>query len=101
MATHAAAEKPLKAAISASGVKDSFATPLLNLLIAKGKILRRATPTRKALNPELVNKQLYDELMKNTGKPMCNPLLDMDGVFVFPLRSYRNSRIPIRAQRAP
>ncbi|KAH9899976.1 hypothetical protein C8Q73DRAFT_754715 [Cubamyces lactineus] len=82
MATHAAAEKPLKAAISASGVKDSFATPLLNLLIAKGKILRRATPTRKALNPELVNKQLYDKLMKNTGKPMCNPLLDMDGLNV-------------------
>ena len=79
MATHAAAEKPLKAAITASGVKDSFATPLLNQLVAKGKILRRSTPARKALSPEMVNKELYDDLMKNTGGPLHNPLLDMDG----------------------
>lgn len=78
-ATHAAGEKPLKTAITNSGVKDSFAMPVLNQLIAKGKILRHATPMRKALSPEAVNKELYDELMKKTDVPLQNPLLDMEG----------------------
>ncbi|OJT07070.1 hypothetical protein TRAPUB_2102 [Trametes pubescens] len=82
LATHAAGEKPVKNAITASGVKDSFAMPVLNQLIAKGKILRRATTTRKALTPEMVNKELYEELMKKMDVPLCNPLLEMGGLDV-------------------
>lgn len=81
LATHAAAEKPVKNAITSSGVKDSFAMPVLNQLIAKGKILRRSTPTRKALTPEMVNKELYEELMKKTDVPLRSPLLEMEGMF--------------------
>ncbi|KAL1938673.1 hypothetical protein VTO73DRAFT_11488 [Trametes versicolor] len=82
MATHASAEKSLKSAITASGVKDSFAMPVLNQLIAKGKILWRSTPARKALTPEMVNKELYDDLMKLTDVPLRSPLLDIEGLDV-------------------
>ncbi|KAI0750509.1 hypothetical protein C8Q74DRAFT_1211986 [Fomes fomentarius] len=83
IATHAAAEKPLKQEITSSGVKDSFALPTLNLLIARGKQLRKATPHRKALSPEEVNKVLYDELMKKQkSSTLINPLLDLEGLDV-------------------
>ncbi|KAI0755371.1 hypothetical protein C8Q80DRAFT_1266837 [Daedaleopsis nitida] len=82
IATHAAAEKPLKQAITASGVKDSFAMPTLNFLIAKGKQLRKSTSSRKALSPEEINKSLYDELMKRQDAPLINPLLDLEGLDV-------------------
>ncbi|KAI0828596.1 hypothetical protein BC628DRAFT_1428616 [Trametes gibbosa] len=84
IATHAAGEKPLKNAITSSGVKDSFAMPVLNQLIAKGKLLRRATTTRNALSPEMVNKELYMELMKMVDSeiPLRSPLLDIEGLDV-------------------
>ncbi|KAI9000497.1 hypothetical protein BD414DRAFT_404535 [Trametes punicea] len=82
MATHAASEKSVKSAITLSGVKDSFAVPVLNQLIAKGKLLRKSTPTRLALSPEAVNKALFEELMQKSSIPLRNPLLDMDGLDV-------------------
>lgn len=83
IATHAAAEKPLKQEITSSGVKDSFALPTLNFLIARGKQLRKATPHRKALSPEEVNKVLYDELMKKQkSSTLINPLLDLEGLSI-------------------
>ncbi|KAI0829952.1 hypothetical protein BC628DRAFT_1314715 [Trametes gibbosa] len=82
IATHTAGEKPLKNAITSSGVKDSFAMPVLNQLIAKGKVLRRATTTRKALSPEMVNKELYQDLMQKTNIPLRSPLLDIEGLNV-------------------
>ncbi|CDO77550.1 hypothetical protein BN946_scf184912.g49 [Trametes cinnabarina] len=82
-ATHAGAEKRLKQQISSSGVKDSFAMPTMNYLIAKGKLLRKATTTRKALSPEEVNKALFADLMeKKETSPLVNPLLDMPGLDV-------------------
>lgn len=78
-ATHAAAEKPLKEAITTSGVKDSLAMPTLNFLIAKGKTLRRATDMRKALSPEDVNRDLCAELLQKKDDTLVNPLLTMDG----------------------
>ncbi|TBU53792.1 hypothetical protein BD310DRAFT_951832 [Dichomitus squalens] len=82
LATHAAAEKPLKEAITASGIKDSLAMPMINRLIALGKILRRSTPTRKALSPEEVNNELYNELLKKKDTNLINPLLRMEGLDV-------------------
>ncbi|TFK45608.1 hypothetical protein OE88DRAFT_1715312 [Heliocybe sulcata] len=79
MATHAAAEKPLKDAMTATGVKDSFATPLINRLIAMGKTLRRSTEDRAALTPEEVNALLTEELMKHKNAPVVNPLLTLKG----------------------
>ncbi|EJF61701.1 hypothetical protein BD309DRAFT_824959, partial [Dichomitus squalens] len=81
-ATHAAAEKPLKEAITSSGAKDSLALPMINRLIALGKILRRSTPERKALTPEDVNRELSAELLRHEGVTLMNPLLDMEGVNV-------------------
>ncbi len=82
VATHAAAEKPLKNTITTTGVKDSLAMPTLNFLVAKGKLLRRVTDTRSALTPEEVNKQLSDELLKRGDAALFNPLLTMDGKLV-------------------
>ncbi|KAH9885843.1 hypothetical protein C8Q73DRAFT_814547 [Cubamyces lactineus] len=82
MATHAAAEKPVKAMITSTSVKDSFALPILTQLIVKGKLLRRATPQRKALSPEMVNQELYREVMQKNDVPLRNPLLDMEGLDV-------------------
>ncbi|TFY58531.1 hypothetical protein EVJ58_g6361 [Rhodofomes roseus] len=79
MATHAAADKRLKDAISTSGVKDSFAMPIINRLVAIGKALRRSTPTRKAVSPEEVNKHLTEELLKKKDTTTMNPLLRMEG----------------------
>ncbi|KAI0369657.1 hypothetical protein BV20DRAFT_945672 [Pilatotrama ljubarskyi] len=81
-ATHAAAEKPLKNAITSSGTKDSLAMPTINRLLALGKAFRRATPERKALTPEAVNKELHKELLKKRDVPLINPLLKMDGLDV-------------------
>ena len=80
MATRAAAERPLKEAITTSGVKDSFAMPIINCLLTKGKLLRRATDTRKALSPEDVNGQLFADLMKKKDVTVMNPLLSMPGI---------------------
>ena len=79
MATHAAAERPLKQAITSTGTKDTLAMPVINRLIAIGKLLRRSTPDRKALPPEEVNKQLHDELLKKKDSTIMNPLLSIDG----------------------
>ncbi len=79
LSTHASAEKPVKDAMTASGVKDSFAVSIIHKLIATGKELRRATLARKALSPDAVNSLLTDELKKYQGKPIMNPLLDMPG----------------------
>ncbi|EJF57509.1 hypothetical protein DICSQDRAFT_69263, partial [Dichomitus squalens LYAD-421 SS1] len=79
-ATHAAAEKPLKEAITSSGAKDSLALPMINRLIALGKILRKSTPERKALSPEDVNQELSAELLRHEGVTLINPLLDMQGL---------------------
>lgn len=79
LATHAAAEKPLKTAITASGVKDMFVTPLLNHLISLSKSLRRSTPQRKALPAQAVNQVLHAELLKHVNGPLMNPLLQMKG----------------------
>ncbi|KAH9920588.1 uncharacterized protein B0H18DRAFT_936500 [Fomitopsis serialis] len=78
-ATHAAADKALKESISSSGVKDSFAMPVINRLVAIGKALRKSTPQRKALSPEAVNKHLYEELLKRKDLTVINPLLRMEG----------------------
>ncbi|RDX41695.1 hypothetical protein OH76DRAFT_1364090, partial [Lentinus brumalis] len=79
MATRAAAEKPLKEAITTSGVKDSFAMPIINRLLTKGKLLRKATAARKGLSPEDVNAQLYADLMRKKDVTVMNPLLSMSG----------------------
>ena len=80
MATHASAEKPLKEAVTASGVKDSFATPIINRLVAAGKSLRRATPSHPALSRDQVHQVLLAELAKcRDNMPVMNPLLDMPG----------------------
>ncbi len=80
MATRAAAEKPLKEAITQSGVKDSFAMPIINRLVTKGKLLRKATPARKALTPEDVNARLFADLMMKKDATVMNPLLTMHGM---------------------
>ncbi|THG97104.1 hypothetical protein EW026_g4840 [Hermanssonia centrifuga] len=72
-------EKPVKDAMTASGVKDSLAMSVIQKLIATGKTLRRSTPTRSALTPEAVNHLLTEELKKYRGKAIINPLLDMPG----------------------
>ncbi|KDQ51512.1 hypothetical protein JAAARDRAFT_62411 [Jaapia argillacea MUCL 33604] len=77
MATHAAAEKPLKEVMTSSGVKDSLAMPTISRLIAIGKLLRRSTPQHKALSPEGVAQQLHEEFMKRKDLTMINPLLRM------------------------
>ena len=79
MATHAAAERPLKQAITSTGTKDTLAMPVINRLIAIGKLLRRSTAERKALPPEEVNKQLHDKLLKRKDNTLMNPLLSIDG----------------------
>ncbi|EPQ49937.1 hypothetical protein GLOTRDRAFT_97310, partial [Gloeophyllum trabeum ATCC 11539] len=81
MATHAAAEKPIKEAVSSSGVKDSFATPIISRLIQTGKVLRKSNEQRKAVSPEEVNRILTEELKKHKDRPMMNPLLQLDGKF--------------------
>ncbi|KAH9946546.1 hypothetical protein B0H21DRAFT_808883 [Amylocystis lapponica] len=80
LATHAAAAKPLQEAMTASGVKDSLAMPIINRLVAIGKALRRSTSSRKALTPEAVNQTLYEELLKRRDTPVMNPLLGMKGL---------------------
>ena len=93
MATHAAAEKPVKATITSTGVKDSFALPVLTQLIAKGKLLRRATPQRKALSPEVDNQELYKDLMQKHDVPLRNPLLDVEGKHVYCSHSHQLTEI--------
>ncbi|KAI0689246.1 hypothetical protein C8T65DRAFT_731047 [Cerioporus squamosus] len=79
MATRAAAEKPLKEMITTTGVKDSFAMPIINRLLTKGKLLRKTTSARKGLSPEDVNAQLYADLMRKKDLTVMNPLLLMPG----------------------
>ncbi|THG93127.1 hypothetical protein EW026_g8024, partial [Hermanssonia centrifuga] len=77
LATHASAKKPVKEAMTASGVKDSFAISIINDLIAAGKVLRKSTPTQKALSAEVVNQLLTKEIKKYKDSPVMNPLLEM------------------------
>ncbi|TFK51166.1 hypothetical protein OE88DRAFT_1735116 [Heliocybe sulcata] len=79
MATRAGAEKGLKDAVTSTGVKDSFATPIISRLIQLGKVMQRGTDLRKALSPEDVNAILTDELKKYKDLPTMNPLLLLDG----------------------
>ncbi|TBU51623.1 hypothetical protein BD310DRAFT_791607, partial [Dichomitus squalens] len=81
-ATHAAAQKPLREAITSTGTKDSLALPTINRLIALGKILRKSNTDRKAFTPEEVNRELSAELLRNKHVTMVNPLLDMKGLEV-------------------
>ncbi|KAI0644697.1 hypothetical protein C8Q79DRAFT_912903 [Trametes meyenii] len=81
-ATHAAAEKPLRDAITKSGIKDSLSMPIINRLVALGKVFRRSTPDRKAMTPEQVNQKLHAELLKNPEGMAMNPLLNMEGLDV-------------------
>lgn len=81
LATQSGGEKPLKEAITASGVKDTLAMTIINMLIATGKELRRATATRSAVPAAEVNQILIDELKKYEGKPVMNALLMMPGPF--------------------
>ncbi len=79
LATHASAEKPVKEAMTASGVKYSFAISIINDLIAAGKVLRKSTPTQKVLSAEVVNQLLTEEIKKYKDSPVMNPLLEMPG----------------------
>ncbi|KAI0363005.1 hypothetical protein BV20DRAFT_984071 [Pilatotrama ljubarskyi] len=73
---------PLLNAITMSGTKDTLAMPTINRLLALGKAFRRATPERKALTPEEVNRELHKELLKRRDDSITNPLLKMDGLDV-------------------
>lgn len=82
--TKAASEKTVKEAVTTSGVKDSFATPVIAKLIKMGKALRRVAPGRKALTKEEVNKVLTEELKKGGDDAnFINPLLGIPGMHLF------------------
>ncbi|KII92050.1 hypothetical protein PLICRDRAFT_103500 [Plicaturopsis crispa FD-325 SS-3] len=79
MATHAAADGPLKESISATATKDSFAMPIITKLVKLGKALRKSTAIRSALSPEVVNEMLTAELIKHKDSPIVNPLFESPG----------------------
>lgn len=84
MATYAASEKRIKDAVTASGVKDSLATLIIDTLVAMGKALRRSTPNRLAMSADQVHTVLATELQKyKDSMPIMNPLLSMPGFDVY------------------
>lgn len=67
--------------VRASGVKDTLAQPIIDLLVKMGQDLRKANPDGTSRSPDEVQTILTEELKKHQqkGEGITNPLFDMDG----------------------
>ncbi|KAJ6626754.1 hypothetical protein B0H10DRAFT_2161530 [Mycena sp. CBHHK59/15] len=72
----------LTEAVRASGVKDSLAQPIIDLLVKMGQDLCKANPDGSSYSPAEVQTILTEELKKHQqkGEGITNPLFDMDGI---------------------
>ena len=75
MATSPGAEKHVRDAITKSGVKDSFAMPIIEALISAGKKLRM----QRIPHDEIVSQLSHDLEQKMNSHTLLNPLLLLDG----------------------
>jgi hypothetical protein len=70
----------VKNATASTGVKDSSTLGVINSLLELGKKLRKSEPGKERMTEEQIRKtlekQLEDELLKNT----INPLIGMPGM---------------------
>ena len=73
----------LNDAISGSGIKDTFAQPIIEHLVKLGQQLRKGSGDGSALSPGDVLTNLTEELKKIhtlSGGAVMNPLLHMSGM---------------------
>ena len=73
----------LNDAISGSGIKDTFAQPIIKHLVKLGQQLRKGSGDGSVLSPGDVLTNLTEELKKihtSSGGAVMNPLLHMSGM---------------------